>query len=346
MTSFQCPLPASGGSDCIQLAHGEGGRLSRSLLEDVIRPVLTNDLLAQGHDACTIPAFSGPAVFTTDCYVVTPLFFPGGDIGALAVYGTANDLAVSGARPRWISLGLILEEGLPLDVLCKVLESVRKAAQHAGVEVVTGDTKVVPRGAVDRLFLCTSGIGEAIMPLPAARQIQPGDAILVTGPIARHGMSILAAREQLSIEPAPQSDCAPLFPAVEALHSAGVEIHSLRDCTRGGLAAVLHEWASTCGCTMQLESAQIPVLPETRGLCELLGIDPMHVACEGTMAIALPAQQVNAALKALQGVTVSAAAAVVGEAIERRSAPVVIRRPLGQLVPLDEPWGSPLPRIC
>ena len=346
MTGFVCPIPAGGTEDVVQLAHGEGGRLMRDLLQDVILPPLHNELLLQGHDGCVLPPFSGPAVFTTDSYVVTPLSFPGGDIGSLAVYGTANDLAVSGARPRWISLGLILEEGLPLSMLRQVMDSIRHSAELAGVQVVTGDTKVVPRGAADGMFINTSGIGELIMPCPQATRIETGDALLVTGPIARHGMAILASREQLEVDPRPTSDTASLFPAVDALHRAGIQIHALRDCTRGGMAAVLREWADACGRSMLLESQQIPVLPETRGLCELLGLDPLHIACEGTMAVALPAGQVAAALQVLRSVPVASGAVLVGEVIPQRLAPVVIRRALGQLIPLDEPLGAPLPRIC
>ncbi|MCA8995974.1 MAG: hydrogenase expression/formation protein HypE [Planctomycetaceae bacterium] len=346
MIGDQCPLPGSGDGDRIQLAHGEGGRLMRSLLGEVIIPTLGNDLLAQAHDGCVLPTLNGPAVFTTDSYVVTPLLFPGGDIGKLAVYGTSNDLAVSGARPRWLSLSLIIEEGLSLSFLRRILQSIADAAREADVQVVTGDTKVVPRGAADGLFITTSGVGELMMPAPWPEGIQPGDAILVTGPIGRHGIAVLAARERLEMDPVPTSDTGALFPAVAALHEAGVPIHALRDCTRGGLTAVLHEWAHASRTTMIIEGSQVPVLPETRGLCELLGLDPFHCACEGTMAIALPADHVNHALQVLQSVNISASAVHIGEAVPRQISPVAVRRSLGQLVALDEPWGAPLPRIC
>jgi hydrogenase expression/formation protein HypE len=341
-----CPLPTRGEGASITLAHGEGGRLMRELLRNDILPPLANKLLATQGDAAMLPRLDAPPVFTTDSFVVSPLFFPGGDIGSLAVYGTVNDLAVAGARPRWLSCSLILEEGFPLADLRRVLSSLAAAARSAGVLVVTGDTKVVPRGAADGLFINTAGVGELVFSMPGPRELTVGDELVVSGPIGRHGMAVLAAREQLSFDPPLESDSAPLFPAVEALRLAGIPVKALRDATRGGVAAVLHEWAGACGHTLAVDSEQLPVSPGVRGACELLGLDPLHVACEGTMVVAVPPGASPAALESLQGVSVSTGAARIGEVVPQRIAPVVVSRALRRWAPLDEPLGAPLPRIC
>ncbi|MDA1052156.1 MAG: hydrogenase expression/formation protein HypE [Planctomycetota bacterium] len=343
--SASCPLPDDGRDDQIALAHGEGGRLTRRLLRDMLQP-LQNDFLAGLPDGATLPAVPGRLVFTTDSYVVTPRSFPGGDIGSLSVFGTANDLAVSGARPRWLSLGLILEEGFSTRELARIIASIARAGEVADVQIVTGDTKVVPRGAADGLFINTAGIGELVFPTPGPSSLDEGDRLLVSGPIGQHGLAVLTAREALGLDPAPTSDSAALWPAVEALHDAGIRVKSMRDATRGGVAAVLHEWADACGKTLVLEADAIPVSSTVRGACELLGLDPLHVACEGTMVVAVASEEVAEALRVLRQVAVSSAAAEIGGVVERRVAPVAVRRSLGQLVPLDEPSGAPLPRIC
>jgi hydrogenase expression/formation protein HypE len=279
--------------------------------------------------------------------VVSPLFFPGGDIGRLAVFGTANDLAMAGARPRWLTLSLILEEGLPLETLERVLDSVAAAAQEAGVQVVAGDTKVVPRGAADGLFINTAGVGELEGPAPPGpTALTPGDELLVSGPLGQHGISVLSAREDLGFEPTPRSDCAPLYPAVEALRRAGVPVRALRDATRGGLAAVLHEWADASGHTLLVEENRLPVSPAVRGACEVLGLDPLHVASEGMFAIAVPDGASQFAIQALRAVPVAAQVSLVGAVLARRAAPVVVQRTLSGAQPLDDPLGAPLPRIC
>lgn len=345
--SFSCPI--SGGTDegRISLAHGEGGRLTRQLIRRRLLPPFDNAFLAPLGDAAVLPPLDGPPVFTTDGFVVSPLFFPGGDIGCLSVFGTTNDLAVAGARPRWLSLGLILEEGLSEDLLGRVLGSVRRAADEVGVQVVTGDTKVVPRGAADQLFITTTGLGERLTPAPEGpRQLTVGDLLVVTGSIGRHGMAVLAAREGLGIEPMPTSDCGALWPAVESLWSAGVTPRAMRDATRGGVAAVLHEWAESCGLTLTLDGPAVPVSPEVRGMSELLGIDPLHVANEGTMVVGIPPERLDAALAALRKISISRDAVVIGKVEARGLSPVTIRRSLGRPQPLDEPLGAPLPRIC
>jgi hydrogenase expression/formation protein HypE len=342
-----CPVGVAAQTERITLAHGEGGRAMRQLIHDRIVPRLCNGNLSDANDAAALPAINGPVAFTTDSFVVSPLFFPGGDIGTLAVYGTVNDLVVAGARPRWLSLSFILEEGLPLDVFDRVVESVAAAARRANVEVVTGDTKVVPRGAADGLFITTSGIGELVSPIPAGpRSLQAGDELIVSGPIGRHGVAILACRENLGFEPAPISDCAPLQEVADALRAAEIPLRAMRDATRGGVAAVLHEWAAQCDLTMRVDETALPVSADVRGICELLGLDPLHVANEGTMVIAVPPGASESAVAALRQVSLSKEAARIGAIQPRGIAPVTIRRSLGVEHPLDEPQGAPLPRIC
>ncbi|MBI2480257.1 MAG: hydrogenase expression/formation protein HypE [Planctomycetia bacterium] len=303
-TSPSCPLPDRRQDETISLAHGEGGRLTRRLLRDMLAQ-LQNEHLAQLPDGATLTAASGKLVFTTDSYVVTPLWFPGGDIGSLAVFGTANDLAVSGSRPRWLSLGLIIEEGFSTRELAEVIASIARAARVADVQIVTGDTKVVPRGAADRLFINTAGIGELAFPMPGPSSLEEDDRLLVTGPIGQHGMAVLIAREQLGLDPAPSSDSDSLWPAVDELRRSGIHVKAMRDATRGGVAAVLHEWADACGKTLTLEADAIPVSSTVRGACELLGLEPLHVACEGTMLVAVPGHEATDALRVLRQILAS-----------------------------------------
>jgi hydrogenase expression/formation protein HypE len=329
------------------LAHGEGGRLMRRLIRTRLIERLGNMYLDALGDAAVLPACDRPLVMTTDSFVVSPLFFPGGDIGSLAIYGTVNDLAVAGARPRWISLALVIEEGLPFSMLDSVVSSIAAAAQRAGVQVVTGDTKVVPRGAADKLFINTTGVGELVEPAPAGpASLQIDDVLVVSGPIGRHGMAVMAAREGFDFDPPPVSDSAPLVEVVEALRAARVPVRVMRDATRGGVAAVLHEWAEASGKTMSIDEGKLPVTPEVRGACELLGLDPIHVACEGTMVIAVPPAAAADALTALRRAPLAAAATAFARVQQRGFVPVVATRATGQNVPLDEPLGALLPRIC
>jgi hydrogenase expression/formation protein HypE len=329
------------------LAHGEGGRLMRQLIRQHILPKLDNEYLRLAGDAAMLPGCTGPLAMTTDSFVVSPLFFPGGDIGSLAVYGTVNDLAVVGAHPRWISLALILEEGLELVTLEHVLASIAAAAERVGVPVVTGDTKVVPRGAADKLFINTTGVGEIVGRPPAGpHTLEVGDQIIVTGPIGRHGIAVMAAREGLEFDPPPQSDSAPLVAAVKALQQADISVRALRDATRGGLGAVLHEWAEASVNTLVVEDRRLPVTPEVRGACELLGLDPIHVANEGTMVVAVPQGETIAALDVLNQVAETAQAVCIGRVEPRGLAAVLVERGALQKIPLDEPVGAPLPRIC
>lgn len=344
---LHCPVSPAAETECVTLAHGEGGRAMRRLIHERIMPHFSNSILAEAGDAATLPEFHEPLAFTTDSFIVSPLFFPGGDIGTLAVYGTVNDLVVAGARPRWLSLSFILEEGLPLAVFDRVIAGVAAAARNAGVEIVTGDTKVVPRGAADGLFITTTGIGELLAPIPPGpRTLQVGDELITSGPIGRHGVAILACRENLGFEPAPTSDCAPLFDVAEALRAADIPVRAMRDATRGGVSAVLHEWAEQCRLTLRIDEAALPVSAEVRAICELLGLDPLHVANEGTMVIAVAAGAGATALAALKRSRLSENATLIGTIQPRGIAPVTIRRPLGVEQPLDEPQGAPLPRIC
>ncbi|MEQ8789630.1 MAG: hydrogenase expression/formation protein HypE [Pirellulaceae bacterium] len=347
VSGTSCPLPDAGDDARVTLAHGEGGRLMRRLIQQRIVPVLDSGPLAALGDAARLGRLSGRLALSTDSFVVSPLFFPGGDIGKLAVYGTVNDLAVAGARPKWISLAMILEEGLPLTTLDRVLASIAAAAELAAVQVVTGDTKVVPRGAADGMFLTTTGVGEIVEPPPPGpAELEDGDALIVSGPIGRHGVAILSAREQLGFDPPPKSDCASLAPSVEALRSAGAPIRAMRDATRGGVAAVLHEWAEASGRTLSIDESRVPLTDDVRGACELLGLDPLHVANEGTMLVAVAGDAADAALAALHGTPVSNSAALIGRVRRRSLAPVLVRRGLGRDLPLDEPAGAPMPRIC
>lgn len=345
--NLSCPVIAPATGDRILLAHGEGGRLMRQLIQRQIVPAVENEFLKLAGDAAVLPALRGQLAMTTDSFVVSPLFFPGGDIGSLAVYGTVNDLAMAGARPRWISLAFIIEEGLEIDVLGRVLRSIAAAAERVGVLVVTGDTKVVPRGAADKLFINTTGIGEVETAAPPGPQaIEVGDVLIVSGPIGRHGMAVMAAREGIDLDPPPQSDSAPLVDAVIALQSAGIPVRAMRDATRGGLGAVLHEWAEASSKTLTIEEHLLPVTPEVRGACELLGLDPIHVANEGTMVLAVPDGDAERAIGVLSGVLETAWTARIGQVAARGLAQVVVTRGWGQQIPLDEPAGAPLPRIC
>lgn len=340
-----CPPLASHDGERITLAYGEGGRLTRRLIQDRIVARFGNSTLATLGDAALIDLPAGRCAMTTDGYTVTPLFFPGGDIGRLAVYGTVNDLVVSGARPRYLSLALVIEEGLPWDVLDCVLDSVREALDATGVELVTGDTKVVPRGAVDQLFLTTTGIGEVMQPLAGPAGLKVGDVLLASGPIGCHGAAVLCAREEFGFDPPPVSDCAPLLKPVEALWRAELSVRCLRDATRGGVAAVLHEWSAAAGLGIIVDSALLPVSADVRAVCELLGLEPLHLACEGTFVAAVAEGQAQRTLDVLRE-NGCAAAARIGEVLAARSTPVRLRTATGREIPLDEPAGSPLPRIC
>lgn len=343
---INCPIPSES-EEMVTLAHGEGGRAARRFIEEWILPRLNSSYANELADAAVLPTIAGAPVLTTDSYVVSPLFFPGGDIGRLAIYGTVNDLVVAGARPLWISLSMIIEEGFAKNSLDKILDSVADAAKMSNVQVVTGDTKVVPRGAADGIFLTTTGLGEQIEGTPVGpKALKEGDLIIVSGPIGQHGIAILAAREELGFEPMPRSDCGTLWPAAQSLRAADCYVRAMRDATRGGVGAVLQEWAIASEMTMAIDEEAIPVSAEVRGACELLGLDPLHLPNEGTMLVAVPKERVEDALLTLRVAGNCPRAAVIARVGKRRSVPVFVYRGLGIEIPLEEPQGAPLPRIC
>ncbi len=343
--SLACPVPAPAGAQ-ILLAHGEGAGLTRRLIRELLLRELDNPYLRLLGDGAVLPPVEGALVVTTDSSVVSPLFFPGGDIGKLAVHSAINDLAVSGAEPLYLTLALILEEGLPLATLQRVVKSVAEAACACRIPIVTGDTKVVARGQADQLYLTTTGVGRLRPGVElGARRIQPGDVILVSGPLADHGLAILAARENLGFEPPPQSDTAPVHELVAELLTT-TEVHFLRDPTRGGVSAVLHELVEATGFTMIVDEANLPLSDCTRGVCELLGLDPLHIANEGKVVAVVAANATDRALQALQAHPLGRHAAVIGRVTGDRPPAVLVRSNLGQLRRLEEPRGSPLPRIC
>jgi hydrogenase expression/formation protein HypE len=350
--SASCAVPiatSGGGADRVLLAHGSGGRLTAQLIERVIVPAFDNPVLARLDDAAVLELPPGArAAFTTDSYVVTPLFFPGGDIGALAVNGTINDLAMAGARPVALSLSLLIEEGLPLEELKRVIESARAAAARAGVPIVTGDTKVVGRGAIDRLFVNTSGVGAVAPGIDLGfHRVQPGDAILVSGCIGDHGVTILSRREGLQLDGDLQSDTAPLHELVaELLAACGGSLSALRDPTRGGLAATLVELATRRRLGVEVDEACVPVRDSVRGACELLGLDPLLVANEGKLVAFVAPDHAERALGALRAHSFGTDAALIGHVVAEHAGTVILETPVGGQRILDLPFTELLPRIC
>jgi hydrogenase expression/formation protein HypE len=330
-----------GQQERIRLGHGGGGTWMQQLIENDFR-WLYSDPSQPLHDAAALPRPKGPLAFSTDSYVVHPLEFPGGDIGQLAITGTANDLAMAGARPSQISVALILEEGLELACLRRIVASMARAAAACGMAIVTGDTKVVERGKADRLFITTSGLGVIESPTPIGPSaIREGDQLLVSGDLGRHGLAILAARHGLVLDPPIASDCMPLWPLVEACLQAGVRLHCLRDLTRGGLASALQELASDAAAEFRVEEEQLPVHPTVASACDILGFDPLHLANEGRLLAVVPAEQ-RAAAEALMG---RSGGRWIGEV--RPGAPrVLVRTRFGSERLLLPPTGELLPRIC
>jgi hydrogenase expression/formation protein HypE len=345
--ALACPVPLGRPAE-IQVAHGGGGRLTQDLIDRVFAPAFRNDALAQRHDGALIAAPPGGRLaFTTDAHVVSPLFFPGGDIGRLAVHGTINDLAMCGARPRWLSAGFILEEGLPLATLERIVQSMGDAARAAEVEIVAGDTKVVERGKGDGLYVTTAGVGwvEHTQTIaPAA--VRTGDVVLLSGDIGRHGMAILAQRDGLAFESTIESDGANLWPAVRALLAEELELHCLRDLTRGGLATAVIEIAETARLMVRLDEAAVRVTEPVRGACELLGLDPLYVANEGRFIAFVSAAQVTRALEVMAAVAPGGPPACIGAVAAGRAGEVVLRGVLGVERLLDRQSGEQLPRIC
>ena len=343
---WQCPLPAMD-KMTVQLAHGGGGRLMQTLIREVFVRAFDNPMLAALHDGATWPVAEGTLAFTTDSYVVRPLFFPGGDIGSLAVHGTINDLAMCGAQPLCLSAGFILEEGLSLDVLRRVVNSMAKAAQAAGVSIVTGDTKVVDRGKGDGIFINTAGVGRVPTGVRISPElVQPGDAILLSGDLGCHGLAVLSVREGVTFAGAIETDSAPLHCVVGELVASGIELHCLRDLTRGGLASALNELAEAAQVGMVVEETAVPVREPVRGACELMGLDPLYVANEGRFVAVVPESQAEPALDVMRRHAVAGGAARIGVVTEHNAPRVILRTLLGTHRILDLLSGEQLPRIC
>lgn len=343
--SMSCPISIRE-YPTVQMAHGGGGRLMHDLIGKMFRAVFKSPL-DRGHDGAVIDSGGGRLAFTTDSYVVRPLFFPGGDIGKLAVCGTVNDLAMCGARPLWLSAGFILEEGLPMEDLWRVVRSMAVAAESAGVSIVTGDTKVVDRGHGDGIYINTAGIGAVAAGIRIEpSQVKAGDAIIVSGDLGRHGVAILALREGLEFGCSIESDCAALGGVVADLLRCGAGVHCLRDLTRGGLVGALVEIAETAGVGIEVEEGAVPVSEPVRGACELLGMDPMHMANEGRMVSFVSAECADAALAALRGHPEGAGATVIGKVVAGPTGRVTLISRIGSRRILDMLSGEQLPRIC
>ncbi len=352
MTSVQysgagCSLPLVE-TERVQLGHGSGGRMSATLLRDHFLPHFGNPILAQLGDGAVVTLGTARLVVSTDTFVVSPLEFPGGNIGSLAIHGTLNDVLMMGAVPAYLTAGFVLEEGLPLALLDRIVRTMADAASAAGVPLITGDTKVVERGKADGLYINTTGLGLAdphFQPTPA--QARPGDVILVSGPIGSHGMAIMAVREELAFESTIQSDTANLAPLVTALReTVGRGVRTLRDPTRGGLASALNEIAQASAVGISLEESAIPVLGEVSAACELLGLDPLYVANEGVLVAIVAPEQADAALAALRSHPLGASAARIGQVVATHPGYVALTTPMGGTRIVDLLPGSQLPRIC
>jgi hydrogenase expression/formation protein HypE len=339
-------------ADTITLAHGAGGKAMRDLIDDVFVKGFANDTLSQLEDQARLDindlAKPGERLaMTTDSYVVDPLFFPGGDIGKLAVAGTVNDLAVGGAIPRYLTCGMIIEEGLPVETLRKVVASMKATADAAGVQIVTGDTKVVHKGAADKLFINTAGIGVIPQGIDiASHRAQPGDVILINGYIGDHGTAIADARGEMALESSIETDCQPLNELIQTMLDACPDIHCMRDATRGGLATVLNEFSEASNTCMRIDESQLPVRAEVRGLCEILGLDPLYLANEGKLVSVVPKAAADKILEVMKSHPAGRDSARIGEVIESPQGAVILKTSFGGERIVDMLVGEQLPRIC
>jgi len=342
-----CPLPITE-FDTVQLGHGSGGQMSHELIRDLFVWAFGNPLLNDLQDSVVLPSPGAAMAFSTDSFVVDPIFFPGGDIGDLAVNGTVNDVAMSGATPRYLSVGMILEEGFPLSDLKRVVESIRDAALKAGVQIVTGDTKVVDKGKGDKIFINTTGVGIFEQPVrPRPDRIRPGDHVLISGTLADHGMTIMSRREGLQFDLPMSSDSAPLNHMVaRMLDEAGDGVRALRDPTRGGLSAALNEFATTAKVSIDLQESAIPVAPAVRGACEFLGIDPLHVANEGKVVAVVDPAVSEQVLDAMRTSEYGQNAVRIGRISDQTPGMVTMRTAIGGQRIVDMLVGEQLPRIC
>jgi hydrogenase expression/formation protein HypE len=341
-----CPLPRSNYKEIV-LAHGSGGKLSQRLMQEVVLPQFRNELLEPLHDGALFSVGNARLAFSTDSYVVSPIFFPGGDIGKLAVHGTVNDLAMCGAKPLYLSVGFILEEGLPMDDFRRIVASMREAADAAGVKLVTGDTKVVDRGKADRIFINSSGVGVVADGVNIGpKRARSGDKILLSGEIATHGIAIMSVREGLEFETEIASDSAPLNGLVEAMFATGADIHVLRDPTRGGVTSALTEIAQAAGVGMVMDESRIPINEAVKGACEILGLDPLYVANEGKLLGVVPGETADAVLAAMRAHPLGRDAAIVGEVTADHPGYVLMKTRIGGTRVVDMLSGEQLPRIC
>ncbi|HUJ23801.1 MAG TPA: hydrogenase expression/formation protein HypE [Bryobacteraceae bacterium] len=343
--TLSCPLPINE-RKTIVLGHGSGGRLTAQLIRDLFLPAFGNEFLNKLDDQAVVHAGDARIAITTDGFVVTPLVFPGGDIGKLAVHGTVNDLAMSGARPLYLSAAFILEEGLAIEELSQIVRSMAEAAKAAGVTIVTGDTKVVNRGSADKLFVTTTGVG--IVPDGvniSASNARPGDRVILSGTIGDHGMAVFSKREGLELEGSILSDTAPLHELVAAMIAAG-EIHALRDPTRGGLATSLCEIAAGSRVGVEIDARAIPVRENVRGACEILGMDPLYVANEGKLVAFVERSAAESVLAAMRACPEGRDSVIIGEAVEAHGGMVLLKTEIGGTRILDLPFTEQLPRIC
>jgi hydrogenase expression/formation protein HypE len=341
-----CPLPITNYKEVV-LAHGSGGKLTRQLIEKIVLPQFHNELLEPLHDGAIFPLGNERVAFTTDSFVVSPIFFPGGDIGSLAIHGTINDLAMCGAHPLYLSASFILEEGLPMEDFWRIVQSMHAAADAGHVKLVTGDTKVVDRGKADKIFINTSGVGvvRADVNIHPARALV-GDKIIISGPIAVHGIAVMSVREGLEFETEIDSDTAPLHEMVNAMIAAKIDVHVLRDPTRGGVTSALTEIAQTAKVGMLLDEASIPISEEVKGACEILGLDPLYVANEGKLLAVVAARDVGPVLSAMKSHHLGQQAAVIGEVTSDHPGLVMMKTLIGGTRVVDMLSGEQLPRIC
>lgn len=335
--------------ETITLAHGSGGRLTHELIQTLFARYFKHPALDELGDSAVLPALpEGRLAMTTDSYVIQPIFFPGGDIGKLAVCGTVNDLAVAGATPLYLSAGFILEEGLPLSTLERIVASMAETARAAGVSIVAGDTKVVQHGAADQIFITTAGVGVVPPGLaPGPARLQPGDVLLINGPLGDHGTAVMLAREKLAFETSLQSDCAPLSGLIgEVLRAFPQQVHWMRDVTRGGLATVLCEWAEISGLGLEVREADIPIRPEVHGVSEFLGLDPLYIANEGKVLLAVAQEMAEPVLALLRAHPLGRESAIIGQVTAEHGGRAVLRTPYGSRRILQMLTGAQLPRIC
>ena len=333
-------------NDKVTLAMGAGGKQTAELIETVFAKRFQSPLLT-ADDAAVLTPPVGKMAMTTDGFIVSPAFFPGGNIGKLSVCGTVNDLACMGAKPKYLSCAFVIEEGFPVDSLTEIADAMARTAKKAGVALVSGDTKVAGKGQVDGVFITTTGVGEIVPGVETSgAKARPGDVIIVTGDVGRHGCTILLARDDFGIEADVTSDCAPLWDSVEAMLNVTKDIHVIRDATRGGVGTVLYEIAGQSGVGVTIDAASVPVDPAVNGVCRMLGLEPLYLACEGRLVVIAPKEHAQALVEALRSVPESSGAAIIGEVTDNRPGWVVMKTEIGAQTLLPQPGGELLPRIC